>query len=357
MDKEFANWPDDRIFRTFCTYCERLAFFDMLNDAIVIVAATSGAIMFMNERARAMYGYGMSETAALGLDDIAAGTGPGLGRTLTEITAAGSAGLVFSAIRRRKSGELFPVGVSARQMRLHGTEIVAFLERDLTADLATREEVILAGKVQQGMLPPDFANERVAVATVYQPHHHVSGDIYDYKWHAAGAILAGYVADVMGHGVATAIRTAALQVHFRRALETGEPPDGQLAGVNAAAAGCFAADSFAAAIMFAADFDQGVLHYAAAGINHFIVYRDGSYRVEKSPGLFLGITPEEEFTACRLCFRPGDGFVFLSDGLFELLPAPDDYPGSFEAMGPWLRQVAARTGRRDDAAALCLMVK
>lgn len=348
-----AEWPDDRIFKSFCTYCERLTLFDMLNDAIVIAAAEDGAVLFMNERARQMYGYGQDEAETMSLADLAA---PGLGLTLAGIVAAGAGGVVFTAVRRRKDGELFKVGVSARQLRLHGTEVVALIERDVTPDLAAREEMALAGKVQRSMLPPDFANAWVTTEGIFQPHYHVSGDFYDYRWHEDKRMLYGYVADVMGHGLATALQTSALRVLLGRALETGDSPGRQLTWANASAAGCSADDAFSAAILFAADFDNGLLRFASAGISHFIACRDGVYSIEKVPGLFLGINPAEEFAEYCVPLAAGDGYVFLSDGLFELLPAGTGGFPPWGRMAVWLRALAGGAGRRDDAAALCLTI-
>ena len=353
MDRELAEWPNNRIFNSFCAYCERLTLFDMLNDAIVIATAESGAVLFMNERACHMYGYSLDEAKRLALADLAA---PGLGLALAEIVAAGAAGVVFTAVRRRKDGELFTVGVSARQLRLHGTEVVALIERDVTPDLAAREELALAGKVQRSMLPPDFANHWVAAEGIFQPHRHVSGDFYDYRWFEDERVLCGYVADVMGHGLATALQTSALRVLLGRALDKGGLPGRQLTWANALAADCCADDAFAAAIMFAVDFDKGLLRFASAGINHFIVCRDGVYSVERAPGLFLGIDPAEEFAEYSVPLTAGSGFVFLSDGLFELLPAGAGAFPPWSRMALWLRALAGGTGRRDDAAALCISI-
>ncbi|MCX7781073.1 MAG: PAS domain S-box protein [Negativicutes bacterium] len=223
---------------------------------------------------------------------------------------------------------------------------------------AMQRDLQLAGKIQRGFLPCKANLETVIVDTVYEPYHHVSGDVFDYAWDGRRRIFAGYVADMMGHGVGTALQTSALRVLFRQAFEKALSPKSKLAWINRAAMPYFAEDTFAAAIYFELDFARNSLTYSAAGINYFLASADARHGVVSIPGPFLGIADQEDYEEHWFSFRAGDSFYFMSDGLFDLLRS-DMQVNSLvfqEACG-FLRMMAKSSMRRDDASALCIHIK
>ena len=215
---------------------------------------------------------------------------------------------------------------------------VADRTRELSETLAVlskreeryRSELAVAAAVQADLLPPPHETEKFIIQTINSPLHEISGDSYWYHWNEYRNLLSGYVIDVSGHGLATALQTSAINVLFREALADGYSPAEMLAQVNARAAN-YLQDAFAAAICFQIDFSAQTLCYASAGINHFLAASSQLGPVVTLPGLLLGILEEEQFEQHSVAIASGDCFYFPTDGLWEVLPEPESLPvGQFD---------------------------
>ena len=69
-------------------------------------------------------------------------------------------------------------------------------------------DLLLASRVQQQFLPPNFIeDDSYEIAVYYKPLNGVSGDFYDYFFTANGKLLGIGLFDVAGHGVASALIT------------------------------------------------------------------------------------------------------------------------------------------------------
>lgn len=212
---------------------------------------------------------------------------------------------------------------------------VADRTRELTetlSALAQREErnrleLAVASSVQVDLLPPSIETTFFSLRSVYSPFHEVSGDSYWYHWNESAKVLTGYVVDVSGHGLATALQTSAINVLFRESLDTSSTPAGMLAQVNSRAAH-YLQDSFAAAICFQFDFSKMTLCYASAGIGHFLASSAHLASMVTTPGLLLGIIDDGDYEDNLIPIASGDCFYFPTDGLWEVLPEPETLPVS-----------------------------
>lgn len=238
-----------------------------------------------------------------------------------------------------------------------GGELVAGIQKvqDRTeskrAEEALGRDVALAGRIQQGFLPPDLEADGLTVRTIYNPYKMVSGDLFDYIWD--GRELKGFVLDVMGHGLGPALQTSALKVLFRQAMEVRLPPVGLMQLVNQQSLPYFAEDSYAAALYFRLDTQTGEFRYVAAGISRFLAVTGDECRMVKTPGSLLGISAAGEYQEGRLILEPRDGLILGTDGLFDQLPAAPVFESFGQAVDTL--RVLGREGRqRDDMAALCI---
>lgn len=209
-------------------------------------------------------------------------------------------------------------------------------------------------RLSSGFFPADIRNSFVQTKSIYRPFKYVSGDVYDYRWH--NNILYVYIADIMGHGLATALQASAFRVLFGRVLESESPLDAKLRWLNDMATNCLGEDSFASAILVSLDFNHQVMSYASAGIHHLIIGRDENYKLITVPGINLGLFKDVSFEVHRVVLSPGDNVVLLSDGLKELLPSKLELPASFEQMHVFLDELASSAKQRDDATAICLSI-
>ncbi|MDF2634637.1 MAG: putative sensor protein [Pelosinus sp.] len=344
------------IFGNMCDYCQRFELFNMLNEALLLIDSESGQILFMNQKALDLYQYTEEEFLKLSMNDIANSSMATL-RENMDLAKKYKKGHIFITNHVKKDGVIFKVEVSARYMTLHGTLVFATVIRNLTPDGKMREEIQIAGKVQHRMLPRDLENELFRIRSVYQPHHYVSGDLYDFVYEEKSQMLFGIVIDVMGHGVAAALQTSILKYLFMKAIEKNITIKDRLVWINKEVMPFFAGGQFAGVFLFEFDFMCNTLTYSAGGINHFIILNHQGPQIIKTPGLFLGIKDNEEYDQGSYHFRSGESFLFLTDGLFERLAQPMDQDLDFWSLHEMCKKIVNSGECRDDASGVGILVR
>ena len=234
--------------------------------------------------------------------------------------------------------------------------------RDVT-DAVRRErqtlrESALATRVQDALLSLPAASDYIELQAIYQPFGYVGGDLYFLDWRYDGMLLRGFLVDVAGHGLATALHTASLHVLLREVNERDLPLAGAMRWINERAGEYFDEATFAGAIGFELDFETRQLRWSCAGLPELWLATDQYTGVLRKPGMFLGIRENETFDTHVLPLTVGDSFYFLSDGLTDLLPASSDLPlGDFPAMLKLMAELAHSDRRRDDATAVCIRIR
>lgn len=346
-------------FKTLCNYCENLELFDLLNEAMLLIQDDDRkTILYMNSKACKMYGYAAAEIVNKSFFHLISDRTDDFASTAAHVKQQGEEGSMYITCHRKKDKNLFNVQVNIKYTKLRGLDMFVMSIRDATADMLLKEDVLLAGKIQRQFLPPNLNNRWVEMQSVYQPHGHISGDLYGYVWFEDRCTLFGYMIDVMGHGMATALQAATLRVLFQEVANLCLPLSGKLEWLNDKTAPYFVDDSFAATICFELDFQKQVLTYSAGGINHFLAKRGAEQTEITVPGIFLGISKAAQYEQHSLSFKSGDSFYFISDGLFDMVDDPrilltdhfQDTCGVFSIF-------AKSTLRRDDASAICFLIK
>jgi PAS domain S-box-containing protein len=256
----------------------------------------------------------------------------------------------------RKSGEKFPISSVARDFPDGKGCVVVF--RDITAkkraEEQLRQDILLASRIQKEFLPGSLDNLKLRLDTIYRPSSHVSGDLFDYAWSADGNRLFGYIADVMGHGIATALQASTLRAIFNLATDKTSPPNVRLTTANNQIFSCFAAGSFAGALCFELDFAAKTLSYSAAGINEFLMIADNTPQKIEVPGHFLGIIKDKAYPLHTMKIAPGNSFFFMTDGIAEYLP--ENWTSyTYHKLKELLELFALQSA--DDATALCINIK
>ena len=236
---------------------------------------------------------------------------------------------------------------------------VRAIERIRKQEQQLADELELAGAAQRELLQPGLDNESVCVQTVYAPYRWVSGDAYGYHWFAEEKRLRGYVLDVTGHSVATALQTTATSVILQRALTESSQWDVRfLRDLNLQLMHYFTETTFAALLLFEFDLTQSQLRITGGGIHNF-------YACAPEPGWqslgssLTGILPEPDFGELTLDLSPGDFFCFMTDGFYEMLTKKGRLfaPTSAGATVDLLQQCAESPERWDDGAALCIEIR
>ena len=144
-----------------------------------------------------------------------------------------------------------------------------------------------ARAVQLGMLPTPPRLDEVEIEVHYEACDELGGDFYDFFSPTPGE-LGIVLADVSGHGVDAALLMAAakktLQIHGRRVPSPAE--------VLKLACEDLALDlpknSFVTAWYGVLDLRRGLLRFASAGHNPFLLWRHGEVKAFGSKGVVMG---------------------------------------------------------------------
>lgn len=198
------------------------------------------------------------------------------------------------------------------------------------------QEMRLAARLQRGFLPClGEPIQGVRFASLFRPATWVSGDIFD-VFRVDDEHTAFYLADAVGHGVASGLLTIFIkQGMVATEMDGGVArlvsPQETLAGLNRtlvklALPNC----QFVTAWYGLLNHRTMRLRYARGGHPYpVLMSRDGTVRELQSGGGLLGIMEEETFDLAEVQLHPGDKLAVYSDGLECSLPA---LPGAAQNM-------------------------
>ncbi len=260
---------------------------------------------------------------------------------------------------KRKNGEIYLQSLTINAIKNESGKTTYYV--GILTDISEREQLkkdmLLAGKIQKQLLPRNISHPNINIQTIHQPSHYVSGDIFDFWWDEKQLRLKGYLADIMGHGLSTALQASVIRVLFLQVMEKRGPLHKKLDWVNQQAYRCFQDDTFAAVIGFQLDLSKKQLTYAPGGIHTFIRKHQHELEVIKCPGFLLGMMPDTTFERFSLPLSEGDEIYLMSDGLLDRLPLQDWNPTlSFEQTCQWLESFLTKK-LKDDASAICIQLK
>jgi PAS domain S-box-containing protein len=220
-----------------------------------------------------------------------------------------------------------------------------------------RRDIELAGRVQTELLKVAAPSKHLAVTTLYQPQGYVGGDLYFMDWRYEGTLLRGFLLDATGHGLSTALHTAAMHVLLREVNELDLPLTEQMRWLNRRASEYFDESSFAGAIGFEVDLQTRQLRWCCAGMPMVWLSTKTRQGLESCPGLYLGICSAEAYELHTLDLSAGDAACFMTDGFSRLIAADSqEQPVNYEQMQSLLAELAQSGERSDDATAVCIRV-
>jgi serine phosphatase RsbU (regulator of sigma subunit) len=188
------------------------------------------------------------------------------------------------------------------------------------------EELRIARQIQMSLLPAEQAVDvpGLRVAALCLPAAEVGGDYYDLL-PLAGDRLGVLVADVSGKGTSAALYMAELKGLVLSLSRIYDSPARLLSEANRILAANMDTRSFITMTYAVLDVRARVMRFARAGHNPLIQLQAGTgkTRILTPPGLGLGLDPGDRFDAILLEdeveLRPGDVFLFFTDGLSEAM--------------------------------------
>jgi len=349
------NPIQEKFFSDRCEFCQRFDLLDMINDALLLINATDGTILFMNQKALDFYQYTREEISDLSIFSLSHGAASEVLASL-KIVKQYANGHIATSRHVNKHGKIIKVQTSTKEIFFHGQNIFASIVRTVEHTEKFREEIEILGKVQRKLLPKNIKNNFVCTNSLYHPCDYASGDLYDFYFDTANLLLRGFLIDVMGHGASAVAQTNLFKYLFQRAIEKSIPLNNKLAWINHEVMPFFHDENFAALLLFEFDFKTNTLTYSAGGINHFTYISDQGIEDIRCPGMFLGINAAETFDAGTIHFKTGDSFFFLTDGFencdLQLLPNKPN----FHDIHDQLKRHTKTVGCNDDASAVGVLI-
>ena len=184
--------------------------------------------------------------------------------------------------------------------------------------LAINSELEMARQIQLSILPRQTPQlPGLAIEARYIPMSSVAGDFYDFlvidEKH-----LGILIADVSGHGLASALIASMLQTAFAVQAPNASDPGEVLSGLNKALCGKFRSHYVTAAYLFI-DLEKGTVTYGAAAHPPLLrwQFKTGSATECVQNGLMLGPFEDPPYSATTFPVEDGDRIVLITDGILE----------------------------------------
>jgi len=201
------------------------------------------------------------------------------------------------------------VAIALENARLY--EEIARQERRLERDLS------LARELQMRLLPqapPKLAH--LDVAAKFVPARAIGGDLYDFIPYSLSR-LGIVVGDVSGKGAPAAIYAALVSGILRSHAPIEPGPAEMLSAVNLSLAERRIEAQFVSLIYAVWDDERRTLTVANSGLPRPVHVHAGKNEVVEATGLPLGLFDETSYDEFSFRMKPGDLFVFFSDGILD----------------------------------------
>ena len=201
------------------------------------------------------------------------------------------------------------VAIALENARLY--EQIAYQEKRLERDLA------MARQLQFRLLPPTLPKPaHLDIAAKFVPARAIGGDLYDFVNYSMSrtAIVIG---DVSGKGAPAAIYAALVSGILRSHAPIEPGPAEMLSAVNFSLGERRIDGQFVSLIYAVWDDKNRTLQVANSGLPRPIYCHNGQIEIIEATGLPLGLFDEAEYDEFSFRAKPGDMFVFFSDGILD----------------------------------------
>ncbi|MFP4416441.1 MAG: GAF domain-containing SpoIIE family protein phosphatase [Fibrobacterota bacterium] len=177
-----------------------------------------------------------------------------------------------------------------------------------------------ARTIQQGLLPENISlTDGLRLGATYIPAEAVGGDYYDVfqiSPHTYGVV----VADVSGHGVASALIMTMVKILLKTYASRELGPQETLEKINQTFISEIKTDNFVTIFYGILNTSTHTLQYTSAGHCPMLLIdkRSGENYLIKADGLFLGVFPDMMLNQTSQSYEPDSLRIFLyTDGLTE----------------------------------------
>ncbi|HEY1463633.1 MAG TPA: SpoIIE family protein phosphatase [Terriglobales bacterium] len=201
------------------------------------------------------------------------------------------------------------IAIAIENARLY--EEIARQERRLERDMQ------MAHELQLRLLPPKNPKlDSLEVAAKFIPARAIGGDLYDFFAYS-NSRLAIVIGDVSGKGAPAAIYAALVSGILRSHTPIEPSPAEMLSAVNYSLSERRIDGQFVSLIYAVWDETDRTLQVSNSGLPRPIYCHGGKTEVIEATGLPLGLFDDAEYDEFTFRAKPGDLFVFFSDGILD----------------------------------------
>jgi sigma-B regulation protein RsbU (phosphoserine phosphatase) len=178
-----------------------------------------------------------------------------------------------------------------------------------------REELEFATALQSILIDGSKSLPGIDMVGRYIPSAELSGDYYECL--QIGDRIWMLIADVSGHGVASAMISSMIKVMFQNLVEQHTSPAQVLDSMNATFYNLTDGTYFITA--FVGLIEDGILTYCNGGHPYPVILdsRDNRTYMLEENGLILGVMEDYEYKTYSREINPGDYILMYTDGLLE----------------------------------------
>ncbi len=190
-------------------------------------------------------------------------------------------------------------------------EQIARQEKRLERDLS------LARELQFRLLPQKRpALNNLEISAKFVPARAIGGDLYDFLNYSLGRTGIA-IGDVSGKGAPAAIYAALVSGILRSHAPIEPGPSEMLSAVNNSLGERRIEGQFVSIIYAVWDAERRTLQVSNSGLPRPIYCHNGKNQIIDATGLPLGLFDDAEYDELKFRCKPGDVFVFFSDGILD----------------------------------------
>lgn len=181
-----------------------------------------------------------------------------------------------------------------------------------------KEELALANIIQNSLLPRSFPSDvPLTFSHKYIPHEYIGGDFFEIL-PVDERHLGILIADVCGHGVASALITTMLKSVFQHAARGCLSSARVLTRLNAEFTDSIRTEHYITAFYSIIDTDNLTMSYSNAGHpRQILVGGSGKPELIGANGFFIGMFEQTAYEERTLQLHPGDRLINYTDGIIE----------------------------------------